>query len=197
MRTQFRLITINLIMVVIALFFYFQKNASAFDLQLMGDMTAAVKSPLDNQTAIAGGGTVRLAWEYAPDWNITLTGSAYFFPTSTPGGVNPMTYAPTSGGMVSIIPVTVGVQHIFARFVRKKYDFYGVLDGGGALEYNFGVGHSAPEPFVDGGLGFGTKEFFIEERAESMLNAFGSIPNSPSGPLLLFTTSIGVHFFQF
>jgi len=197
MRTPLRLISAIPALAAIALFLLFPKQSSAFDLQLMGDMTAAVKSPLDNQTAIAGGGTVRLAWEYAPDWNITLTGSAYFFPTSTPGGVNPMTYQPTTGGMVSIIPVTVGVQHVFARFDRKKYDFYGVLDGGGALEYNFGVGHSAPEPFVDGGIGFGTKEYFIEERAESMLNAFGPVPNTPSGPLLLFTTSIGVHFFQF
>lgn len=73
-------------MVVITFILSFPKNSAAFDLQLMGDMTAAVKSPLDNQTAIAGGGTVRLAWEYAPDWDITLTGSAYFFPTSSAGG---------------------------------------------------------------------------------------------------------------
>ncbi len=197
MRTHFRLIFCSALFVITLVLFSFPSQSRAVDLQFMGDMITAVKSPLGNETAVAGGGTLRMGWEYIPDWNIILSGSAYFFPTSTAPGVNPMTYQSTSSGLTSIIPVTIGVQHIFTRFDRKKYDLYGVLDAGGAFEYNFGVGHTAPEPYVDAGIGFGTKEFFIEERAESMLNAFGPTPSSPPGPLLLFTTAIGVHFFQY
>ena len=170
--------------------------AMAVDLQFLGDLDLIPISPLQNQGIVGGGGDIRLLWEIIPDWSATLSGGAHFFPTATYPGINTVTYEANTSGLVSIVPVTVGLSHIIYR-TAKKNTFFVDAAAGTAFEFAYGNSHPNMEPYVEAGGGFSLKEFFFEERIGAMPLAFGAYPPAQSGPLVMFITSFGVLFFQF
>jgi hypothetical protein len=173
------------------------RPALAIDIQFIGDFDVTPISPLQNEGVFGGGGTVRVAFEYIPDWNIYFSAGAQFFPTSTTNpAINPITYEANNGGLVSLIPLTVGGSHIFYR-ISKTQNFYALADAGVAFEYGYGNSSPTPEPYVEAGAGYDYREFFIEETVGYMPLAFGAYQPSQPGALVMFTTGIGVHFFQF
>ncbi|MHB8423344.1 MAG: hypothetical protein ACYC9S_09095 [Leptospirales bacterium] len=172
------------------------RPALAVDLQFLGDLDLAPVSPLQNQGIIGGGGDIRILWDIIPDWSATLSAGAHFFPTATNPGINQVTYETNTAGLVSIVPVTVGLSHVIYR-TAKKNTFFLTGAAGTAFEFAYGNGHPTPEPYVEAGAGFSLKEFFFEERVGAMPLAFGAYAPSQPGALVLFITSFGVHFFQF
>ncbi|MHB1285663.1 MAG: hypothetical protein ACYCYP_03720 [Leptospirales bacterium] len=170
--------------------------ASAVDLQFLGNINIIPISPLQNQGIVGGGGDIRLLWEIIPDWSATLSGGAHFFTTSTNPGINQVTYEANTSGLVSIIPITVGISHVVYRTASKNTFFFDA-SAGTAFEFVYGNSHSTMEPFFEAGGGFSLKEFFIEESVGAMPLAFGAYAPPQSGPLVMFMTSFGVHFFQF
>lgn len=173
-------------------------RAEAFDIQLMGNFDVVPISPLQNTGSIGFGGGGRITWEYSPDWDISASIMTNIFPTSSTIPQNPVTYETNSSGLSAITPITIGLYHVLYR-TRAKNWLYAIADLGGALEYSYGAGRLSPEPFGELGGGFSFKEWFIEERVGAMPLAFPAYPQpgSPSGPLILITTSVGVHFFVF
>ncbi|MCL5284295.1 MAG: hypothetical protein M1313_00815 [Nitrospirae bacterium] len=177
---------------------FFPSPARAFDVQLMGNFDYVPLSPLQNSAPIAWGGGVRMTWEYLPDWDITATLMTNIFQTSQTIPENPVTYSPNSSGLSSITPLSFGIYHVLYRTKDKNW-IYAIADVGAAFENAYGGGHITPEPFGEIGAGWSFKQWFIEERVAAVPLAFPSYPG-PSfsgGPLLMITTSVGVHFFVF
>ncbi len=173
------------------------RPAQAVDIQFIGDLDLIPVSPLQNEGIIGGGGTVRFGWEYTPDWNVLFSIGSQFFPTSTTNpAINVTTHEANNGGLVSLIPVTVGISHTFYR-LSKTQTFFGLADGGVAFEYGYGNSSPTPEPYVEAGGGFDFGAFFIEETVSVMPLAFGAYQPSEPGTLIIFATGFGVHFFQF
>jgi hypothetical protein len=174
------------------------KIAQAFDVQFMGNFDYLAKSPLQNNSPEAWGGGVRMTWEYIPDWDITATLMTNIIQTTQTIAENPVTYSPNNSGLMSLSPLSFGVYHVLYR-TKKKNWIYAIADVGAALEYSYGGGRITPEPFGEVGAGFSFKQWFIEERVEGMPLAFPAYPSPAftSGPLIMFTTSVGVHFFVF
>ncbi len=192
-----RLVT-AVFLILIAVVVLVPSRARAFDVQLMGNFDYVPLSPLQNNEPIAWGGGVRMTWEYLPDWDITATLMTNFFQTTQTLPENPVTYTPNSSGLSTITPLSFGLYHVLYR--TKKHNWlYAIGDVGVALENSFGGGHVTPEPFGEVGIGWSFKQWFIEERAAAVPLAFPSYPGPgfSGGPLLMITTSVGVHFFVF
>jgi hypothetical protein len=199
-RHSFRRKPIIFLIALAALFLTWMsapRPVQALDIQFIGDLDLIPISPLQNEGIVGGGGTVRFGWEYTPDWNVLFSIGSQFFPTSTANpAVNVTTYEANTGGLVSLIPVTVGISHTFYR-LSKTQSFFALADGGVAFEYGYGNSSPTPEPYVEAGGGFDFQEFFIEETVSVMPLAFGAYQPSQPGTLVIFTTGFGVHFFQF
>ena len=187
-----------LLVALFLLLFLLPRTARAFDVQFMGNFDYLAKSPLQNNSPEGWGGGVRMTWEYIPDWDITATLMTNIFQTTQTIAQNPVTYSPNNSGLMSLTPLSFGVYHILYRTKNKDW-IYAIADVGAALEYSYGGGHITPEPFGEVGAGYSFKQWFIEERAEAMPLAFPAYPSPAfsSGPLIMFTTSVGVHFFVF
>ncbi len=172
--------------------------ARAFDVQLMGTFDYVPLSPLQNNAPIAWGGGVRMTWEYLPDWDITATLMTNIFQTSQTIPENPVTFSTNSSGLSSITPLSFGLYHVLYRTKDKDW-IYAIADVGAAFENSYGGGHITPEPFGEIGAGWSFKQWFIEERVAAVPLAFPSYPGPgfSSGPLLMISTSVGVHFFVF
>jgi hypothetical protein len=172
------------------------QKASAVDLEFLGDMTIAPVSPLQNAGIVGGGGDIRLLWEVLPDWDAMFSAGIQVFPTGTNPGPNTVTFEPNTGGIVSVVPVTFGFSHVIYR-TRKKNTFFLTGGIGPGFEFPYGADHPEVEPYAEVGGGFSLKEFFLEERVGVMPLAFGAYQPAGSGPLIMFITSVGIHFFQF
>ena len=172
------------------------RAASAVDLQFLGDMTIAPISPLQNAGIVGGGGDIRVLWEVLPDWDAMFSAGIQVFPTGTSPGPNTVTFEPNTGGLISIVPVTFGFSHVLYR-TRKKNTFFLTGGIGPGFEFSYGANHPEVEPYAEIGGGFSLKEFFLEERVGVMPLAFGAYQPAGSGPLVMFITSLGIHFFQF
>ena len=181
-----------------ALLFFSPGRARAFDVQLMGNVDYLPVSPLQNTSPVAWGGGVRMTWEYLPDWDITATLMTNIFQTAQTIPENPVTYSPNTSGLMSLTPLSFGIYHTLYRTSKKNW-IYAIADVGAALEYSYGGGHITPEPYGEIGAGFSFKQWFIEERVAGMPLAFPAYPSPAftSGPLIMITTSVGVHFFIF
>jgi hypothetical protein len=164
----------------------------------MGNFDYLAESPLQNNSPEGWGGGIRVTWEYIPDWDITATLMTNIFQTTQTIAQNPVTYSPNNSGLMSLTPLSFGVYHVLYRRPNKNW-IYAIADVGAALEYSYGGGHITPEPFGEVGAGYSFKQWFIEERVAAVPLAFPSYPGPgfSGGPLLMITTSVGVHFFVF
>ncbi|MHB1927451.1 MAG: hypothetical protein ACYCRD_09335 [Leptospirillum sp.] len=170
--------------------------ASALDLQFLGDLTIAPVSPLQNAGIVGGGGDIRVLWEVLPDWDAAISAGIQVFPTSTNPGPNTVTFQPNTSGIASVVPVTFGFSHVIYR-TSKKNTFFLTGGIGPGFEFSYGANHPEIEPYAEVGGGFSLKEFFLEERLGVMPLAFGAYQPAQSGTLIMFITSIGIHFFKF
>ncbi len=170
----------------------------AFDIQLMGNFDYLPTSPLQNSSPFGWGGTIRMMWEFRPDWDFTANLGANFFETTQTVPINPVTYYPNNSGLVSITPLSFGIYHVLYRNKAKDW-LYALGDIGSAFEYSFGRGRITPEPFAELGVGWSFKQWFLEERLAGVPLAFPAYPGPgfSAGPLIMITTSVGVHFFVF
>lgn len=171
-------------------------TASALDLQFLGDLTIAPVSPLQNAGIVGGGGDIRVLWEVLPDWDAAISAGIQVFPTSTNPGPNTVTFQPNTSGIASVVPVTFGFSHVIYR-TSKKNTFFLTGGIGPGFEFSYGANHPEIEPYAEVGGGFSLKEFFLEERLGVMPLAFGAYQPAQSGPLIMFITSFGIHFFEF